>query len=1103
MTEPLDVAAQLRGLKDFQLDTAVHVFGRLYDDHDPAHRFLVADEVGLGKTLVARGVIAQATEHLRRLGTPRIDVVYICSNAAIARQNIRRLNPTGAEVGDVVDRLTMLPVGGAGLSDTFNLLPITPGTSLDFGRRTGAWRERALLHWFVRELYPAVGRGTGVLRAFAWGIDQGGAEVRFANFRRDHRSKLDWSAYDRLSDLIVKRDVEAAATGGASVGEELARLADGFRYANRRYGRPLHDLRKRLIGELRTLLAEAAIELLEPDLVILDEFQRFKTLLDPARTDPAAKLARQLFHYTETATNQKARVLMLSATPYKMYTLGSEVGTDDHYRDLLATADFLFDDRAQTDALRGELRQLRQALVSLPVDDGRSADAACRAVEQRLGQVMVRTERLASTPDRSGMLVDRARTDLEVRPSDVAGYAATARIADELGQRNIVEYWKSAPYLLNFMEGYELKRAFDERVHGGGDAAFAQQLTDAAGMLRWDEVDAYRELDPANGRLRALMDETVATGAWRLLWLPPSAPYYRTDSEFDEPASKTFTKRLLFSSWAIVPKTVASLVSYEVERRLLTSTETGRTRTHADPGTGRRLDFALADDGSPSAMANFVLLYPSFVLAELVDPLATRVEDGSLLPLADVRRAVRTALEQRLGDLLDGRPTTGRVDRRWYWAASVYLDWRDGDDDTHDFAVGSGAARHWTGDDQNPGRFGDHVAQLQHFLAQEQDDLGRMPDDLFDVLIDQTLASPAVAALRAFGRQGFDVRATPARRAAAHVAWGFRSLLSPPDITEYLASRQPASVPYWRACLRYAVDGNLQAVLDEYVHVLRDWRGHRLATLGAAERQQALADLTETMVATLSMRTAGYAVDVPEVTEGCIEIERERFRGRFAVPFGDLRGADDQQLMRAGQVTESFNSPFWPFVVASTSVGQEGLDFHLYSHAVVHWNLPSNPVDLEQREGRVHRYKGHAVRKNVAARHGAALSPNGGDPWEELFQVAADQRTADDSEIVPFWVYPLEGGARVERHVPMLPFSREVGRYERLKRSLAAYRLAFGAPRQEELVSYLAQRFDADQLARLSESLRVDLSPRSLTVSERRTERGEHAPSTPGGGTLR
>jgi hypothetical protein len=1086
MNELLDLSTQLRSLKDFQLDTAVHVFRRLYDPTDPAHRFLVADEVGLGKTLVARGVIAQTVDHLRRIGTSRIDVVYICSNAAIARQNIRRLNPTGAEVGDVVDRLTMLPIGGAGLSDTFNLLPITPGTSLDFGRRTGAWRERALLHWFVRELYE-VGRGSGILRAFAWGIELEGAKTRFAGFRRRHRSNMDWRVYDRLLELIDKRDVEAEDTGASWLGDDIEELAEGFRYPKRRYPRALHELRKRVIGELRTLLAEAAIELLEPDLVILDEFQRFKTLLDPARTDHAARLARQLFDFTDPETNEKARVLMLSATPYKMYTLATEVDADDHYRDLLATADFLFDDPAQTASLRHELRQLRQSLVSLPVDQGRSADKAFRAVERRLGKVMVRTERLASTPDRSGMLVDRSRADLEVTPGDIAGYAATARIADQLGERNVVEYWKSAPYLLNFMEGYKLKRAFDERAAEGGDEAFLESVTRAPGMLDWHDVAAYEELDPGNGRLRRLMADTIGDGVWRLLWLPPAVPYYRTASEFDEPASLTFTKRLLFSSWAVVPKVVASLMSYDVERRLLSATVQGSRRTYEAPGKSRLLEFEVRD-GHASAMSNFTLLYPSFAFARLFDPLALRAGLDRPASPESVRQAARAALEERLEVLTRDRPTTGSEDLRWYWAASVYLDWQDGDDAAHGFTLGSDAARHWTGaDDQDPGRFGDHVAQLRSWLETD-DDLGRVPADLIDVLVEQLLGSPAVAALRAFGRQGFDVQAAATRAAAARVAWGFRRLFNPPDVTEYVRSREP-DVPYWRACLRYAVDGNLQAVLDEYVHVLRDWRGHRFGSLAPDARDQALRDLAETMVSALSMRTADYKVDVPEITDGRITMQRRSLRGRFAVPFGDLTGADDKRLMRATQVTDSFNSPFWPFVVASTSVGQEGLDFHLYSHAVVHWNLPSNPVDLEQREGRVHRFKGHAVRKNIAARHPASVT-SGGDPWDELFEAAVAERREEDTEIVPFWVYPVDGGAQVERHVPMLPFSREIGRYERLKRSLAAYRLAFGAPRQEEFVSYLAQRFDSDELVRLSEMLRVDLSPGRLSAEERTAYRG-------------
>ena len=41
-----------------------------------------------------------------------------------------------------------------------------------------------------------------------------------------------------------------------------------------------------------------------------------------------------------------------------------------------------------------------------------------------------------------------------------------------------------------------------------------------------------------------------------------------------------------------------------------------------------------------------------------------------------------------------------------------------------------------------------------------------------------------------------------------------------------------------------------------------------------------------------------------------------------------------------------------PFVLATTSIGQEGLDFHNYCRVIMYWNLPSNPMDLEQREGR-------------------------------------------------------------------------------------------------------------------------------------------------------
>ena len=149
MSEPhLDSQAVLADLKDFQRRTALWTFERMFAERDPAVRFLVADEVGLGKTHVAKGVIALVIEHLRRIGDERHDIVYVCSNAAIARQNLRKLVPKGIEPLEDVDRLTMLPLvqldAGSSGQPGVNLLAITPGTSLKFGRSTGTFTERCL-----------------------------------------------------------------------------------------------------------------------------------------------------------------------------------------------------------------------------------------------------------------------------------------------------------------------------------------------------------------------------------------------------------------------------------------------------------------------------------------------------------------------------------------------------------------------------------------------------------------------------------------------------------------------------------------------------------------------------------------------------------------------------------------------------------------------------------------------------------------------------------------------------------------------------------------------------------------------------------------------
>jgi hypothetical protein len=70
-----------------------------------------------------------------------------------------------------------------------------------------------------------------------------------------------------------------------------------------------------------------------------------------------------------------------------------------------------------------------------------------------------------------------------------------------------------------------------------------------------------------------------------------------------------------------------------------------------------------------------------------------------------------------------------------------------------------------------------------------------------------------------------------------------------------------------------------------------------------------------------------------------------------------------------------------------------------------------------------------------------------------LFDIAEHARPAEQSELIPRWLAP--GPHRVERCVPLLPLSREGAQLERLKRSLAIYRVVFGQPRQSELVQLL------------------------------------------------
>jgi hypothetical protein len=455
----------------------------------------------------------------------------------------------------------------------------------------------------------------------------------------------------------------------------------------------------------------------------------------------------------------------------------------------------------------------------------------------------------------------------------------------------------------------------------------------------------------------------------------------------------------------------------------------------------------------------FLLLLPCLPLADGAHPLGAP-------PDVDRRHWVRQRVEELLNDPALPNPAEGDIDDRWEWAAPLVLD-----------PELSAFLRTWQENESlprpNPELFTDYIGDL---LAFNPHTLGRRPDNLTDLLTEAALGSPAILSARmaAMAKVGDETR----RRIAVEVAEAFWRLFNRPAVITLLDQLEREEIPhareegfYWRAVLRYCRDGNLQAVLDETWHLI--WEQHAWAEHAQNDpiALECAGKLASVVVPTPSRVHAHFYA---ENDAGEIEKDEVRLRTIFALRFGEIH--TEEREISQDAVRAMFNSPFRPFVLASTSVGQEGLDFHPWCHRLVHWDLPGNPVDLEQREGRVHRYKGHAVRRNIADvwQHAALTRCQPGeDLWEILFEMAHHAaRDAGESDLVPLWIAP--GQHRVQRHVPLLPYSREIEALRRLKRQLAAYRVVFGQPRQEEMMSLLDQsELDTEHLRAWA----IDLTP--------------------------
>ena len=157
-------------------------------------------------------------------------------------------------------------------------------------------------------------------------------------------------------------------------------------------------------------------------------------------------------------------------------------------------------------------------------------------------------------------------------------------------------------------------------------------------------------------------------------------------------------------------------------------------------------------------------------------------------------------------------------------------------------------------------------------------------------------------------------------RGAFEIAGEFLNLFNKPESICALRL-STAQADYWYQVLCYCGDGCLQAVMDEYAHLTKGQKGTLNATVAH-------------MRDTISITASSINVDsLPTFLRG----RPHKMRCHYAVDFGNQKLETEQGQQRATTIRENFNSPFRPFVLATTSIGQEGLDFHQYCRKIVHW----------------------------------------------------------------------------------------------------------------------------------------------------------------------
>ncbi len=998
--------------KPFQRAT-IDAVARAFADPAGSRRFLVADEVGLGKTVVARGVVEKLSSERRPLR-----VFYVCSNLAIGKQNLDRLvsflpdDEGGAAIASV-DRPSLMPTRKPPSHGRVQVYSLTPGTALPSRRGRageGRYEERAFGVALLDELLGRrmLGLGPAMCGRVGW--------RRFYDKVREYKAML--------------RDGDSPGLGFAplfrrALRTELA-LGPGQWLSSRVRGMIQRGENRELVRAVRAALAIAALDGVRPDLIIFDEFQRFRDFLTEGdeehdcdeRGNLDESALRVLTAIRGEGEGQHTSLLLLSATPYTPYRGRDESGYGEAAGDFFEIVKFLHGGGRTGREAAKRARSLFGALeeeMRKGTPFSELAERARAELATLLKRVLSRTERPRSADDVAADSKGGER-EVSLSPADVLVFR---HLKESLGKADhgwAVGLWQSVPLPMQALgRRYKVWRRASNVV------------PDRRIALTNDMRKRFGTSEPwAHPGLRALL-QALPVRRLALPWVAPSLPWWPLrggwrgeirDAEIDG-------KLLVFSRFRAVPVALSGLVSYVVEASLRERLR-GKHRPSYDHATRRQ--FLAAAPDRPSLLS---LFHPSPLLAG-VDPMArglgnlgtakatVRAQLHSLLASHGVRVVRRTSRARlRVWELL---AAIERHTGLWKASRSAWYRVADG------LGAGSGAAG---------GRLRSMVRQWDEHAVASVVEIGVGE---FNALCGLALEAPGIVLGRALARHWKDALEPRNLGLVAGLSW--RALRAYFDQPWFAAALGGPERGYPDRIRRAVVEGNLESVLDEHF-----WY------LGVAASTNWAEAVTE-LEASLRLRTSTVLLHERGSDPGTV-----RLRCHAAVALNEARASSTsgdarEAPLRPDEVRRAFNAPFWPYVLVTTSIGQEGLDFHPWCRALAHWDLCSGPVALEQREGRISRFAGLAVRRAIAAQ--IPLKERGDEtgesPWSSL-AARAEAELADRAGLEPWWVAP---GSTTQRVVFSVPGSERPARMAMLNRERALYRLVLGMPDQADLLELIA-----------------------------------------------